>query len=107
MHMFRKRTFLVCLAVALPLLSQNKFDKRLDESTAVLNTIVNKQDIPKSTLNRAVCVLVYPSVKKVGIGLGVSYGRGVLSCRRGTAMNGKWSAPAMYTLDTGSLGAQL
>jgi SH3 domain-containing YSC84-like protein 1 len=105
--MFRKRTFLVCFAVALPLLSQNKFDKRLDESTAVLNTIVTKQEIPKSTLNRAVCVLVYPSVKKVGIGLGVSYGRGVLSCRRGTAMNGKWSAPAMYTLDTGSLGAQL
>jgi SH3 domain-containing YSC84-like protein 1 len=51
--------------------------------------------------------LVYPNVKKVGIGLGVSYGRGVLVCRTGANMDGKWGAPIMYTLDTSSLGAQL
>lgn len=105
--MLRKTTFVVCFAIALPLLSQDKFTKRLDQATAVLETIVTKQEIPKSTLDKAKCILVYPSVKKVGVGIGVSYGRGVLSCRQGPAMNGKWSAPAMYTLDTGSLGAQL
>ncbi len=105
--MFRKMTFLVCFAVALPLHSEDKVSKRLDQSTAVLKTIVAKQDIPKSTLDKAVCVLVYPGVKKVGVGLGVTYGRGVLSCRQGKEMDGDWSAPAMYTLDTGSLGAQL
>ena len=105
--MFKKKIFVVCLAVALPLLSEDKFTARLNESTAVLKTIVTKQSIPKSTLDKAVCILVYPSVKRVSVGIGVTYGRGVLSCREGKEMNGKWSPPAMYTLDVGSLGAQL
>ena len=98
---------LMCVAVALPMLADNKIAKRLSESTAVLQTILDKQEIPKNVMNKAVCVLIYPSVKKVGIGLGVSYGRGVLVCRSGANMNGPWSPPAMYTLDTGSLGPQL
>ena len=98
---------LMCVAVSLPMLADNKIAKRLSESTAVLQTILDKQEIPKNVMNKAVCVLIYPSVKKVGIGLGVSYGRGVLVCRSGPNMTGPWSAPAMYTLDTGSLGAQL
>jgi lipid-binding SYLF domain-containing protein len=68
---------------------------------------VNEQGIPASLLGKAKCVLVYPSVKKVGVGIGVTYGRGMITCRSGAEMNGKWSAPAMYTLDTGSIGAQL
>jgi lipid-binding SYLF domain-containing protein len=95
------------LATTLPLIAQEKTTKRLAESTAVLKTIVNEQGIPKSLLGKAACVLVYPGVKKVGVGIGVTYGRGVITCREGAEMNGHWSAPAMYTLDTGSLGAQL
>jgi lipid-binding SYLF domain-containing protein len=53
------------------------------------------------------CVLVFPSVKKVAIGIGGSYGRGVLVCRKGTKMDGSWGAPVMYALDQGSLGIQL
>lgn len=98
---------LMVLATALPLLAQEKTAKRLAESTAVLKTIVNEQGIPKSLLGKAECVLVYPSVKKVGVGIGVTYGRGIITCREGSEMNGKWSPPAMYTLDTGSIGAQL
>ena len=107
--MLKKATFLMCVVIAVPLLAVNndKVATRLDESTAVLKTIVEKQGIPKSTLDKARCVLVYPGVKKVGVGIGVTYGRGVLSCRTGKTMEGKWSAPAMYSLDTGSLGAQL
>ena len=106
--MFKKITFLVtCIAVAMPVFSQDKVDRRLSDSTAVLNTIVSKQEIPKSVLDKAICVAVYPGVKKVGVGLGVTYGRGVLSCRTGQNMDGPWSAPIMYTLDTGSIGAQL
>jgi SH3 domain-containing YSC84-like protein 1 len=97
----------VVLATMLPLIAQDKAAKRLAESTAVLKTIFTKQEIPKSLLGKAVCVLVYPSVRKVGVGIGVTYGRGVITCREGAEMNGHWSPPAMYTLDTGSLGAQL
>jgi lipid-binding SYLF domain-containing protein len=97
---------LLCLVVAVPAVAQ-KADKRLAESAAVLKTIADKKEISNTAWSRAKCVLVYPSVKKVGIGIGVTYGRGVLVCRTGANMDGKWGAPIMYTLDTGSLGAQL
>jgi len=88
--------------------AQNKIDDRLGESAEVLRQMLDKPDaLPRPFLNRAVCVLVFPGVKKVGIGIGVTYGRGTLVCRTGTEMNGSWSAPAMYKLDVGSLGAQL
>lgn len=95
------------LATTLPLIAQEKAAKRLAESTAVLKTIVSEQGIPKSLLGKAACVLVYPAVTKVGVGIGVTYGRGMITCRSGAEMKGEWSAPAMYTLDTGSLGVQL
>jgi lipid-binding SYLF domain-containing protein len=99
---------LLCIAVALPTFAQKKVDKRLSESTEVLKGSIDKPDaIPKNIVDKAACVLVFPSVKKVGVGLGVSYGRGVLTCRKGAKMDGDWSAPAMYALDTGSLGVQL
>jgi SH3 domain-containing YSC84-like protein 1 len=98
----------LCLAVAMSAVAQSKIDKRISESTGVLTNILDKPNgIPRSLLDKADCVLVYPGVKKVGVGLGVSYGRGVLICRSGKTMNGAWGAPVMYTLDTSSLGAQL
>ena len=106
--MTKKITLLiVCVAVSLPLFAENKVSKRLADSTTVLKTILDKQEIPQAVMDKAVCVLVYPGVKKVAVGIGGTYGRGVLSCRTGKEMTGKWSAPAMYTLDTGSLGLQL
>jgi lipid-binding SYLF domain-containing protein len=98
----------LCLTVALPAFAQSKVDKRLSDSTAVLNTLLTKPDgINKSLLNKAECVLVYPAVRKVAVGIGGTYGRGVLVCRSGKEMNGTWGSPIMYTLDTGSLGVQL
>jgi lipid-binding SYLF domain-containing protein len=82
------------LATTLPLFAQDKASTRLSESTAVLKTILTEQGIPKGLLGKAVCVLVYPSVRKVGVGIGVTYGRGIITCRKGAEMNGKWSAPA-------------
>ena len=99
---------LVCTAVTLPAVAQNKIDNRLGDSAEVLKQILAKEDgIPQNLLDKSVCVLVFPAVKKVGIGIGVTYGRGVIICRSGADMNGPWSAPAMYKLDVGSLGVQL
>ena len=99
---------LLCIAATLPALAQNKIEDRLGESAEVLKQILSKpDDIPQELLNRSVCVLVFPAVKKVGVGLGVTYGRGVIVCRSGNEMSGPWSAPAMYKLDVGSLGVQL
>jgi SH3 domain-containing YSC84-like protein 1 len=99
---------LVCAAMALPAFAQNKIDDRLGNSAEVLSQFLAKGDaIPRQLLDRARCVLVFPNVKKVAVGIGGTYGRGVIVCRTGTDMTGPWSAPAMYKLDVGSLGVQL
>src|SRR5205807_1277530 len=64
-------------------------------------------DIPKDLLDRAECVIVLPSVKKLAIGIGGSYGRGAMTCRTGTHFTGPWSAPALYALEGGNIGFQL
>ena len=99
---------LVCMSATLPALAQTKFDDRLGTSTEVLRQMLARPDaIPRDLLEEARCVMVYPNVKKVGVGLGVTYGRGVLTCRTGPHMQGEWSPPSMYTMDIGSLGVQL
>lgn len=106
-----KRTATVALmsiAMVLPTFAQNKIDDRLGNSAEVLQQILSKPDeIPKQLLDRARCVLVFPGVKKVAVGIGGTYGRGVIVCRTGTDMTGPWSAPAMYQLNVGSVGVQL
>ncbi len=96
----------VCLAITLPVSAQKKEGERLQESATVLQLVL-AGDLPVTILNKADCLLVFPNVRKVAIGIGGSYGRGVLVCRNGTTMNGSWGAPAMYSLDQGSIGVQL
>ena len=99
---------LLSIAMALPTLAQNKIDNRLGDSAEVLSQILSKPDeIPKQLLNRARCVLVFPAVRKIAVGIGGTYGRGVIVCRSGQDMTGPWTAPAMYKLNVGSLGVQL
>lgn len=96
------------LALALPLVAQKKEEERLTNAAAVLQqTLADSNGLPKSILDKAECILIFPSVKKVAIGVGGSYGKGVLVCRKGAKMNGSWGAPVMYSLDQGSLGVQL
>src|SRR5580704_7282040 len=100
-------TLALCLAVAVPVFAQGKEDTRLANSADVLKQIMGDKGLPTNVLDQADCVLIFPSVKKVAIGIGGSYGRGALVCRQGADKNGKWGAPAMYKLDQGSIGVQL
>ena len=95
------------LALALPAFAQTKEEQRLDNSAKVFQDILSNNGLPKSVLDKAECALIFPSVKKVAVGIGSSYGRGALICRKGATMNGSWGAPAMYKLDQGSVGLQL
>ena len=98
----------MCLAVAYPIFAQSKEDQRLQDSATVLQQILGENNgLPTTILNQAHCVVIFPGVKKVALGIGASYGRGELVCRKGADMNGSWGAPAMYALDQGSLGVQL
>jgi lipid-binding SYLF domain-containing protein len=82
--------------------------KRVEEAGEVLKEILNIPDnIPKELLDRAECVIVLPSVKKLAIGVGGSFGRGVMVCRSGQNYTGSWGAPAMYALEGANIGLQL
>ena len=94
--------------MAAPTLAADKETDRLQNSATVLKEVLGMPDsIPKDLLDRAECVIVVPSVKKVAIGVGGSYGRGVMTCRGGQAFDGPWGAPAMVILEGGSIGLQL
>lgn len=83
--------------------------ERVKESGEVLKQILDAPDkgIPKSVLDGSKCVIVLPSVKKMAVGIGGSYGRGVMTCRTGTDYKGPWSAPIMMASSGGSIGFQI
>lgn len=82
--------------------------ERLRNAATVMRQIFGMPDsIPKDLLDRAECVIVYPSVKKVAVGIGASYGRGAITCRGGERFDGPWGAPAMFALEGASIGFQL
>ena len=107
--MSRHLGFVLCLMlVAVPLSAADKEKDRLENSAVALEQIFNMPDsIPQGLLEKADCAIVIPSVKKVAIGIGGSYGRGAMVCRTGSTFNGPWGAPAMVTLEGGSFGFQL
>jgi lipid-binding SYLF domain-containing protein len=95
-------------ALALPVYGQKKEEERVDEAGKVMQEILNAPDsIPQDVLDKADCVVVLPSVKKFAIGVGGSYGRGVMTCRGGKDFKGKWGAPTMMALEGASFGLQL
>jgi lipid-binding SYLF domain-containing protein len=104
----------LALLLAVTAFAEDKDDKdkkevdRLNDSAVVLKEILGMPEgIPKDLLNKSVCVVVYPSVKKAAFIVGASYGRGVITCRTGQEFNGHWSAPAMFALEGGSFGFQI
>jgi lipid-binding SYLF domain-containing protein len=100
--------FLTLMMFGSVLLAADAEQERLANSTQALQEILNIPDaLPKELLNKAECVAVMPSVKKFAIGIGGSYGRGVLVCRTGDKFTGPWGAPAAYRLEGASIGLQL
>jgi lipid-binding SYLF domain-containing protein len=81
---------------------------RVEDAGRVMKAIMNiPDDIPKSVIGKAECVVVLPSVVKLAFVLGASYGRGLMTCRSGPNFKGPWGAPTMMALEGGSFGVQL
>lgn len=104
------------LAVSIPCLPQEQKDQggsteqeRVKESSDVLKQIIDMPDkgIPMSVLRGSKCVIILPSVKKVAIGIGATYGRGLMTCRTGADYKGPWSAPIMMASSGGNIGFQI
>lgn len=86
----------------------NKEQERLENCGVVMQEVVNiPENIPQEVLEKADCVIVFPSVRKLAFGVGAEYGRGAMVCRTGEKFGGPWGAPAMYALEGGSVGFQI
>jgi lipid-binding SYLF domain-containing protein len=101
-------TVLLLLAQVVSASDQGKDEDRLRNSGTVLKEILDVPDnIPQDLLDKADCVVVFPSVLKAAFIVGGSYGRGAMSCRRGENFRGPWGAPTMMALEGGSFGFQI
>src|SRR5512136_2677375 len=108
--MLRKSITLLAgvMLFAPPIQAQKKEAERVEKSGRVMTEILNVPDnIPQDLLDKAECVIVLPSVLKIAVGFGGSYGRGVMVCRGGKEFAGRWGAPSMIALEGGSFGLQL
>jgi SH3 domain-containing YSC84-like protein 1 len=109
-------TLLIAALIGLPTLfiptSSHADDTTTDQDRirtagTVLKEIMDiPDDIPQSLIDKADCVIVYPTVLKAAFIVGASYGRGVMTCRSGEHFRGPWSAPSMMALEGASFGFQ-
>jgi lipid-binding SYLF domain-containing protein len=77
--------------------------KRLNDAAGVVTALRTAENgISEDLWQKAACVIVIPDMKKVALGIGGEYGKGVMSCR---AANG-WSSPVFMELEKGSWGFQ-
>ncbi|MGB9334187.1 MAG: lipid-binding SYLF domain-containing protein [Candidatus Acidiferrales bacterium] len=108
--MIRKAALVLCvgLVATVALYAANKEQKRLENSGVVMQEIMNTpENIPQEVMEKAECVIVFPSVLKAAFVVGANYGRGAMVCRTGKDFRGPWGAPAMYALEGGSVGFQI
>src|SRR5216683_2615779 len=106
--MFSSLLALALIALPLSAAKDIKETERLENCGSVLKEIMNIPDnIPEDLIDKAECIIVYPSVIKAAFIFGGSYGRGAMTCRTGEHFTGPWSAPTMMALEGASVGFQL
>jgi SH3 domain-containing YSC84-like protein 1 len=108
------KTILPCFLSAMVLLvlpawgaDKAKDEETIRNATTVLQAMVGSNDVPASTVAKADCIIILPSVKKFALGIGGTGGRGPMTCRKGNDFTGSWSAPAMYSIGGASAGFQI
>jgi SH3 domain-containing YSC84-like protein 1 len=115
MPMTRTKIAVPCLLTSLLLIltlpawgaDKTKDEETIRNATTVLQAMVGSKDVPASTVAKAECIIILPSVKKFAVGIGGTGGRGPMTCREGANFTGKWSPPAMYTIGGASAGFQI
>jgi lipid-binding SYLF domain-containing protein len=76
--------------------------EELSDAAIVLREMSQNSSIPLAQRERARCVVVVPSMLRVGLVVGAQHGHGLVSCRTSPG----WSSPAFVTLAGGSAGLQ-
>lgn len=104
MTIFRATTFALALGTICVWAGKDE-DERLKTATETLTEMAGAGDkgVPADLMNKSVCTVVVPGLKKGGFIVGGKYGRGFASCRDG---KGGWTAPAGMKIEGGSFGLQ-
>jgi len=100
---------LFMVLVTMPVWGASKADdeETLRNAATVLQAMLSSDQVPRSVLQKADCIIILPSVKKFAVGIGGTGGRGPISCREGNGYTGRWSPPAMYQIGGASAGLQV
>jgi SH3 domain-containing YSC84-like protein 1 len=104
---FAVLTVLAAASVSIPALAQDKVDDELTQATHIIQEMTGPQQtsgIPNDVLRDSKCIAVVPKLIKAGIGIGGEHGNGVATCK---LADGRWSAPAPFSMTGGSFGLQL
>ena len=101
---------LAVTAIVNPLVAQeSSVDevKRINDATIILEEIMGASDkaVPRSIIEKAEGIAVFPSMLKGGLVIGAQHGRGILSVRN--KQTGEWSSPAFLSITGGSFGMQI
>jgi lipid-binding SYLF domain-containing protein len=100
---------LACVTLSPTVRAQTKSEsdeaRRIQDAATIFTEIMGADDkaVPKSILEKAAGIAVFPSTITAGFVVGGTRGRGVMSVREG----GTWSSPAFLTLTGASIGAQI
>lgn len=99
------RLVLMLAVIGSAALAADEAIERCDRAAEVLDEVMGtpEQAIPNDLISKAECVAIVPGVKKVGLGFGGKYGKGVIVCR---TANG-WSGPSTVRIEGGSVGFQI
>lgn len=106
MKTFLQAALLIALAASV-VFAQSEEQKRLNDATDVVNTLMQSGDqvIPQELLDKSECVVVIPGMVKGAFIVGGQYGRGFVSCRKSNGVG--WTAPGAVKLEGGSIGFQI
>ncbi|MGA7523794.1 MAG: lipid-binding SYLF domain-containing protein [Acidobacteriaceae bacterium] len=100
-------TGLLAAGMTLAASAQNKVDNELDQATQIMHELTGPQSnagIPDAVLKDAKCVAVIPKLFQGGFVVGARHGNGIATCK---LSDGRWSAPAPFSLTGASFGAQI
>jgi lipid-binding SYLF domain-containing protein len=98
---------LTFIGLVAAVVAQSEEARRIHDAVTVLTEMMQAPDrpIPRSILQKAEGVAVFPSLLKGGLIFGAQRGHGILSVR--DPKTGAWSSPAFLTITGGSFGAQI
>lgn len=103
----KQKLIFLALAGSTLVSAASDVDKRLDVAASTFKEVMGLPDksIPQDLLAKAECIVVVPGLKKGAFIVGAKYGRGFISCRKGSGAG--WSAPGAIRVEGGSVGFQI